>query len=566
MPNLAIGILGVSPPPGGGGFDPDNTVIVAKGGTGGVDSNTIQGAIDSITDASAAKPYTVLVFPGTYIEDLMLQPFVSLYGLGDTLYPVQVVAAAGAAITLPNVAAVADAGLTIKGITFISAQDAPMVNLPAGMGSFFFRNCMFLHSVDNLAQNLVEQAAGELFFDGCELLYNMDGNTGGASEHNVFSVTAEADLSVKNCRLSANIEDPTGTVNIIHAANAAISISFDNNICRSYTSGARTCLFVFTESTLSGDEQKFTGNYVELSAPGFAGQATTYLIDSGGNNSEVRSVHNVYEYGTVAGTENLVIVANGDALYSRLDYWGTNADPIGLGTFENTSMWDPDNMELAGRQNWTGVLTPAQITANQNNYNPTGLDNAAIMHLDSNGSYNITGITAPPQHAEGRILVIYNTNQDKRITLMDQDGASLAANRFALGGKDFVIEAGQCVILQYDDVNNNWRIIGSSHTGGGESIIKGWIQFSGQGIVAIQDSYNVSSIADNGAGNYTVFWDTDFANNDYACVTTYHDNSILDVWTPTSLLAAASAQVFCWRSTLVGYDPDFYSVMAIGDQ
>lgn len=50
----------------------------------------------------------------------------------------------------------------------------------------------------------------------------------------------------------------------------------------------------------------------------------------------------------------------------------------------------------------------------------------------------------------------------------------------------------------------------------GDIIIKGWIQFNGTGTIAIQDSFNVSSITDSGTGDYTVNWDTDFANDDYA--------------------------------------------------
>jgi len=50
----------------------------------------------------------------------------------------------------------------------------------------------------------------------------------------------------------------------------------------------------------------------------------------------------------------------------------------------------------------------------------------------------------------------------------------------------------------------------------GDNIIKGWINFNGTGTIAINDSYNVASITDNGVGNYTITWDTDFANVGYA--------------------------------------------------
>jgi len=50
----------------------------------------------------------------------------------------------------------------------------------------------------------------------------------------------------------------------------------------------------------------------------------------------------------------------------------------------------------------------------------------------------------------------------------------------------------------------------------GEGAINGWINFDGTGVIAERDSYNVAGIADNAVGEYTVTWDIDFANDDYA--------------------------------------------------
>jgi hypothetical protein len=48
-------------------------------------------------------------------------------------------------------------------------------------------------------------------------------------------------------------------------------------------------------------------------------------------------------------------------------------------------------------------------------------------------------------------------------------------------------------------------------------LAKAWVNFNGTGTVAIRDSYNVSSITDNGTGNYTVNYSTAFPNANY-CV------------------------------------------------
>jgi len=48
--------------------------------------------------------------------------------------------------------------------------------------------------------------------------------------------------------------------------------------------------------------------------------------------------------------------------------------------------------------------------------------------------------------------------------------------------------------------------------------VKAWVNFNGTGTVAIRASYGVSSISDNGTGNYNINFTTAFANTDYAVV------------------------------------------------
>jgi len=61
---------------------------------------------------------------------------------------------------------------------------------------------------------------------------------------------------------------------------------------------------------------------------------------------------------------------------------------------------------------------------------------------------------------------------------------------------------------------------GGLPTLGGDSVetrlCSAWVNFNGTGTVAIRDSYNVSSITDNGDGDYTVNFTVAMANNNYA--------------------------------------------------
>lgn len=56
-------------------------------------------------------------------------------------------------------------------------------------------------------------------------------------------------------------------------------------------------------------------------------------------------------------------------------------------------------------------------------------------------------------------------------------------------------------------------------------LIKVWINFNGSGTVAIRDSYNISSLTDNGTGDYTLNFSDAFSNDDYCLAGTAGYNS-----------------------------------------
>ena len=57
--------------------------------------------------------------------------------------------------------------------------------------------------------------------------------------------------------------------------------------------------------------------------------------------------------------------------------------------------------------------------------------------------------------------------------------------------------------------------LGTSEASG---LAKAWVNFNGTGTVAIRASFNVSSITDNGTGDYTVNFTTALADANYATV------------------------------------------------
>lgn len=71
--------------------------------------------------------------------------------------------------------------------------------------------------------------------------------------------------------------------------------------------------------------------------------------------------------------------------------------------------------------------------------------------------------------------------------------------------------AGTLTISTLSDGTNS-----TSSTNCIQGSAKAWVSFNGTGTVAIRGSYNVSSITDNGTGDYTVNFTNALANANYA--------------------------------------------------
>jgi hypothetical protein len=70
--------------------------------------------------------------------------------------------------------------------------------------------------------------------------------------------------------------------------------------------------------------------------------------------------------------------------------------------------------------------------------------------------------------------------------------------------------------LTISTLNNDTGVLATQN--GMTGICKAWVNFNGTGTVAIRGSFNVSSITDNGAGDYTVNFTTAMPNTNYSCL------------------------------------------------
>ena len=95
----------------------------------------------------------------------------------------------------------------------------------------------------------------------------------------------------------------------------------------------------------------------------------------------------------------------------------------------------------------------------------------------------------------------------------------------------------------------------------GQQACKAWVNFNGTGTVAIRGSYNVSSITDNGTGNYIVNFTTAMPDANYAVGGSSSTNGATNGFLLAPGNAGRSttgAGVVAWSGTV--YNPEAMSV------
>ncbi len=81
---------------------------------------------------------------------------------------------------------------------------------------------------------------------------------------------------------------------------------------------------------------------------------------------------------------------------------------------------------------------------------------------------------------------------------------------------------------------------GSGLTGVGGETASVWVNFNGTGTVAIRDDFNVSSITDNGTGDYTVNFTSSLANTNYSFTTASGKNSAIQYCVTVEISSSTS--------------------------
>lgn len=119
-----------------------------------------------------------------------------------------------------------------------------------------------------------------------------------------------------------------------------------------------------------------------------------------------------------------------------------------------------------------------------------------------------------------QVLIPYSNISSANMWIRNISGVSWNAWRSVPYSDDVLLKAGGTLTGAVSGVTptNAAHLTRKDYVDTHQGIVKAWVNFNGSGTVAIRDSFNVSSITDNGTGDYTINFATAMPNTNYCPV------------------------------------------------
>lgn len=173
------------------------------------------------------------------------------------------------------------------------------------------------------------------------------------------------------------------------------------------------------------------------------------------------------------------VAANNDTFFYAIRHQSANEWEIGLGTYvsatpavartsviASSNAGAAVNLSAGTKDVWIdapaitqtfGMLSPAQLTADQNDYNPTGFGLTNGLRFDTDNVRQLTGLGGG---FDGRRVLLHclETAQGP-VILRDENTGSAAANRFILPKRRVLIWPGDTTEIWYDGVAQRWKVL-----------------------------------------------------------------------------------------------------------
>lgn len=312
------------------------------------------------------------------------------------------------------------------------------------------------------AWNCSTGSAGTTLTDSASLRSALSDETGTGSA--VFANTPTLVTPVLGAATATSINGNTFTSgSYTLTGGASKTFTFNNSLTLSGTDGT-TITFPSTSATVARTDagNTWTGNQLSATDGGNSIGATSanrfhinaFGLAIGGATSTGGEARFVTGTGAIrilngnvqVGSGVVIGWSSGDPTAAALDteLRRGKAGVVGLNSSSTT-----------GGTYRAVALSPAQITADQDNYNPGG--SSLNIRLSSDASRSVTGLSI--SQVDGEHHYVWNVGSND-IVLANESASSTAANRFTTStGANLTLAANKCALLIYDGTTSRWRAV-----------------------------------------------------------------------------------------------------------
>ena len=124
----------------------------------------------------------------------------------------------------------------------------------------------------------------------------------------------------------------------------------------------------------------------------------------------------------------------------------------------------------------------------------------------------------------------------------------------ASGSNTLVLPDGNGTSGQALQTNGSGALSWGPGVANDAQLCKAWVNFNGTGTVAIRAAYNVSSITDNGTGDYTVNFTTALADANYSIVGGSGENAFVGCVQANKTASSVNVFTRTYANDLIDYD------------
>jgi hypothetical protein len=341
-----------------------------------------------------------------------------------------------------------------------------------------------------------------------------------------FMQTMLDDADAPTARGTIGFTGPGGTVANAQLANDSVTTIkiLDANV----TSNKLANDSVITQKIQDGAVQtnKIADGNVTSPKIG-AGAVTSSKIFPGAVDNSALGNGSVTSSKLAAGAVDNAAIANGSVTNSKLAGDSVTTDKIAAGAVENS--------DIANNAVDTSKILDDAVTF------------AKIQNIATNKVVgNTSGVTGNCELLDPGLGILFTGSQVK-------------------------IDNATQVNMESETVG---KVVTAENVKFSPSATKAWVNFNGTGVVAIRASYGVTSITDNGVGDYTVNLTTALSSTNYAVLASASRTALpRAVWTNPLITSASAVQVLVQSGGTLGatgaYTPEDSAnicVAVLGDQ